>query len=88
MVSNVFGRRLGNLGRDQEVVAEHELFVEAESILVLRKFIPHRSNDGGTCFGCVLESCIEVMNLGVSLVNCIPDYLLDSFRSEPGFTVE
>jgi hypothetical protein len=36
----------------------------------------------------MLEGCIEVMGLGVSLVDCISDDLLNSLRSEPGFTVK
>jgi hypothetical protein len=69
VVNNVFGRRLSNLGCDQEFVTEHELFVEAESVLVLRELIPHRSDDRGSFFGCVLEGGIQVMSLRVSLVD-------------------
>lgn len=88
MVSNVFDSWLGNLRRNQEFVAKHELFVETESVLILREFIPHRSEDRGTFFCCMLEGCVEVVSLGISLVNCVPDDLLNSGRSEPGFTIQ
>jgi hypothetical protein len=44
----VFGARVANLGRDEDVRAEHELVVQVEGLAVLRELVPHGADDGQT----------------------------------------
>ena len=59
------------LGHYKELVAKHELLIQRESCRILRELIPHRSDNWGAFFSCMLESRVKVVSLSVSLMNSI-----------------
>ena len=87
MINKVLLSGSTRLRRHEELVAKHELLIEAKCHFILRELIPHRSDNRGTFLSCMLKSRVEVVSLCVSLVDRIENYLLDSFRSCPRLAV-
>ena len=87
MELELIGSRCLCLWRDQEIVSKHELLEESLGHVILRELVEHGSKNRGALLVRDFESRVEVVDLRVSLVDSVENYLLDAFVTGPGFSV-
>ena len=82
----VLSHGVADLGRHKDVGAPHELVVQVKGLAVLGELVPHGADDGETVLRGLEEQVVEVVGLGVPLLDGGKDGALDAGRLEPRLT--
>lgn len=87
MVLNVLKVWCCRFRNNEERFAKHELLIKAERVRILRELVPHGSDDRYSCKRGLAECRVEVVRLCVSLIDCVSNHFLDSWRTKPWLAV-